>query len=168
MATGTRTAPRQRRHWLAGDDAAAGIYGLILCASVMAAAAGTDTIGHVAVTVLVTLVVYWLAERYAELLADRSAEGPLSGRRIRRTLVRGWPMIQASDTPLLVLFVAWLFGADTAQAVLAALIVTTATLALLGWLAATRSGLNGWGRVAASSFAFALGLVVIALKLWLH
>ncbi len=72
MATGTRSTPTRRRHWLVGEEAAAGIYGLILCAAVMAAA-GTDTIAHVAVSLLVTLVVYWLAERYAEILAERSA-----------------------------------------------------------------------------------------------
>jgi hypothetical protein len=45
----------------------AGIYGTIICASILASSDGKRPV-KVAVVVIVTLVVYWLAERYAEVL----------------------------------------------------------------------------------------------------
>ncbi len=52
------------------ESTASGIYGVIVGAAVMAAS-HADRVVAVAVAVLVTLVIYWTAERYARLVAAR-------------------------------------------------------------------------------------------------
>lgn len=156
----------------------AGIYGTIICASILGSASPDTNSVKVAISILVTLLVYWLAERYSEVLGLASSPdsaGPYEQRsnRITRAHVRhvlrsGWGMIQASVTPLVVLFACRLFGVDNETAVNIALGYTVLLLALLGWLAATRAGLTGWPRAIAAGFSILLGLLVVILKASLH
>jgi hypothetical protein len=87
---------------------------------------------------------------------------------VRQVLRSGWPMIQASVTPLLVLLGSRALGVSDEAAVDIALAYTVLLLVALGHLAATRAGLTGWQRLLATSFAAVLGLVVVALKASLH
>jgi hypothetical protein len=156
----------------------AGIYGTIICASILGAANPATPAFKVAVSVLVTLLVYWLAERYAEVLGLVSSPdhgGPyelgthrITAAHVRHVLGSGWAMIQASVTPLVVLLGSRLLGADSETAVSIALGYTVILLALLGWLAATRAGLAGWPRTLAAGFSTFLGLVIMVLKASLH
>jgi hypothetical protein len=159
------------RMWVAAPWVPAGIYGTVICAATLASS-GVESAGRVAATVLVTLLVYWLAERYAELLglAARSGDGRPSVTRaeVLHVLTAGWAMIQASITPLLVLLLARLAGASNEAALDAAVAYTVFLLVVLGWLAARSAGLTGWPRWAATAFAGVLGLVVVALKVALH
>lgn len=168
-----------RRYWLTRVSSAAvpsGIYGTVICASILASVVQMSA-GTVAVVVVVTLIVYWLAERYAEVLGlaagpDRDPP-PTAGQKITAAHVRtvlhtGWPMIQASVTPLVVMLLSRLLGASSELAVDIALIYTILLLVALGWLAATRALLVGWPRVAAAGFAAILGLIVVGLKASLH
>jgi hypothetical protein len=147
---------------------APGIYGTIICGSVMVAVDPTGSIGHVVAVVVVTVLIYWLAERYSELLARRMRGERVSATELRSTLRTGWPMVQASYTPLLVPIGAGLLGADTATAVSAAVFYTTALLFVLGWLAGRRGGQSGWGLVGTETFIGGLGIVMVILKLALH
>src|SRR5215212_7376198 len=84
------------------ESTAAGIYGVIVGAAVMAAS-HARTATAVATAVLVTLVVYWAAERYSRLVAERIHEGhPPSWREVRRQLATGWEMVTESTVPLAV------------------------------------------------------------------
>src|SRR5262249_22305091 len=58
-----------------GRRRAAGIYGTIVTAAVLAASGNTLSSAALEVTVVVTLVVYWLAEQYAELLGEHTHAG---------------------------------------------------------------------------------------------
>jgi hypothetical protein len=170
--------------WLTGVRGAqvpAGIYGTVLCASILASAGDEPTV-RVAIVVLVTLFVYWLAERYAEVLGlvatasgeeqggPRLSEGTPSIDRahLREVLGRGWTMIQASVTPLVVLLGSRLLGASRESAVDIALAYTVVLLVGLGSLGAQRAGLTGWPRTLATAFSAFLGLLVVALKASLH
>ncbi len=170
--------------WLTGvrgSQVPAGIYGTILCASILASAADQPTL-RLAIVVLVTLFVYWLAERYSELLGsvaietgdERAAAGSSDGRpsissaQLRQVLGRGWTMMQASVTPLLVLLASRLLGASRGAAVDIALAYTVVLLVGLGALGAQRAGLTGWPRALATAFSAVLGLLVVALKASLH
>jgi hypothetical protein len=156
----------------------AGIYGTVICASILASADGQRPV-RVAVVVLVTLFVYWLAERYSEVLglvASADGAGPVHGTatvritsgHIRHVIRSGWPMIEASVTPSVVLLGSRLLGASAGSAVDIALWYTVVLLVVLGWLAATRAELVGWPRLVATAFAAVLGLVVVGLKASLH
>ena len=65
---GPKTRIRRRR--------ASGIYGAIITAAILATAGNELHTGGLVVTIVITLVVYWLAEEYAELLGEQ-AEGGL-------------------------------------------------------------------------------------------
>ncbi len=56
---------------------AAGIYGAIITAAIIAAVGDHLRTLALAVSVLVTLLVYWVAEEYAELLGEQVTGGRL-------------------------------------------------------------------------------------------
>jgi hypothetical protein len=149
----------------AGRRRAAGIYGAIITASVMTAASQSLPTLALAISVLVTLVVYWLAEQYAELLGAQSAHGHVpTWRHIRTTLRDGWPIVSASFAPLAVLVLARLAGASGVAAANAGVIAAVVLLTFHGWAAARAAQLHGWPLAGATATAAALGLALVALK----
>ena len=69
---------------------ATGIYGIIVVAAVLATS-HAETAVAVDLAVLVTLVIYWAAERYARLVAARIHEGARPDwSHVRRELTTGW------------------------------------------------------------------------------
>jgi hypothetical protein len=202
--TAARSIARRGLARVSAPSVPAGIYGTIICASILASAEHQSA-AKTAIVVVITLFVYWMAERYSEVLGlvaphqngERRGTGDgsvtddggeaggggaapdggvggnadhpgLTGDHVRRVLRSGWPMIQASITPLVVLWLSRLFGASNDVAIDIALAYTLVLLTLLGWLAATRARLTGWQRLIATAFATILGLVVVALKASLH
>lgn len=147
-----------------GRRRAAGIYGSIITAAIIAAASALPT-AALAASVLVTLLVYWLAEGYAEVLGEQAAGGKLpTWARIRRTLGGTWPMVSACYVPLVVLVLARLAGASTLTAANAGLAVAIVMLTIHGWLAGRSAQLKGRQLLAATSVAALLGIAMILLK----
>ena len=110
------------------ESTAAGIYGVIVSSAVMAASHAA-TAAAATVAVLVTLVIYWGAERYARIVAERIHSGRRPDRReLRHQLTTGWEMVTASFLPLAVLDVARLLGAQLSTALLAGLSCSTLLL----------------------------------------
>jgi hypothetical protein len=143
---------------------AAGIYGAIITASVLAAAGASLPTPALAVSVLITLVVYWLAEQYAEILGQ-AAHGHLpTWPRVAETLATSWPIVSASFAPLVVLLLAKAAGASGPGAANAGVAMAVVLLTLHGWRAGRGAQLRGWQLVAAASTAAALGLVMVLLK----
>jgi hypothetical protein len=148
-----------------GRRRAAGIYGAIITASVMAAAGGGLPTTALAVSVLITLVVYWLAEQYAEILGQQAAHGHLpTWPQVRHTLATSWPIVSASFAPLAALVLARAAGASPPAAANAGVAVAVALLTLHGWSASRVAQLKGWRLVGATCVATTLGLVMVALK----
>jgi hypothetical protein len=168
---------RLARPWQAPPDAgpedeartADGIYGLIVSAAVMATA-HLPTAGRLAVAVLVTLVVYWAAERYATIVAGRLVAGRKRSRAAlrRAEFAEGWGIVTTSFLPLVVLVAVDLLGADVWGAVIAALVCTTALLFLAGLRIGADGGFTVVQRVLSGCAAGAFGLVLIVLKVALH
>jgi hypothetical protein len=118
-----------------------------------------------AVTVVVTLVVYWLAEQYANLLAEHTHAGRLPSRaRIRANLAEAWPMVTSSYLPVAALLVASGLGASSVWAARVALGVAVVLLVIYGYAAGRAAGLNGIRLVAVTGVAAALGVAMIVLK----
>jgi hypothetical protein len=157
----------QRREWADDRELAHAIHGTVVGAAAMAAASLHGTLGEVVVTVLVTILVYWAAERYARVLSV-AVHGPQRLGKITSVLRRGWPMIQAAYTPLVVLVVVEVVTGNLRGGVLAALITATLLLGGLGHVAARRAGTSRAGAIGWATVSAALGVVVILLKLWLH
>ena len=120
-----------------GRRRAAGIYGTIITAAILDTAGGRLATDALVTAVVVTLLVYWIAEEYAEVLGEQAAGGRLPG----------WAYIQ-----------------QALEAANVGLAVAFALLAFHGWRAGLAAQLRGWQLLAACSVAAALGLIMILLK----
>jgi hypothetical protein len=165
-----RAASLHRNRWRDEQEVANAIHGTVVGAAVLMAASLHGTLGQILVAVLVTLFVYWVAERYAHLLAVavHGRGGRATGADVWAVLREGWPMVEASYTPLIVLLVVDLLTARLAVAVITSLATSTVLLVALGYVAARRAGASGAGAVGWAVASGALGLVTVALKLLLH
>jgi hypothetical protein len=162
-STGIGTEPQTERR-LASE-----IYGLIVASSVLAAGADDDDIAHVSLSVLVTLVVYWLAETYAHVMALRHVRGRRIGwAEARHDLRTGWPLVSASFVPLIAVVIAALLGTSVGTAQTVGLTCATLLLFSSGWIAGRRGGLTGWQRLLGATIAAGFGVALIALKTALH
>jgi hypothetical protein len=149
----------------AGRRRAAGIYGAIITAAIIAAVGSQLRTAALAVSVLVTLVVYWVAEEYAELLGEQATGGHLpTWAYVRAALAHTWPMVSASYLPLLALVLARLAGASASAAANYGLAAAVLLLTFHGWSAGRASHLRGWQLAGVTSIAAALGLVMVVLK----
>jgi hypothetical protein len=158
-------APPRSPAAASGRRRAAGIYGAIITAAIIAAAGGKVPTVALAISVLVTLLVYWIAEEYAEILGEQASGGQLpSWASIRSALTGTWPMVSAAYIPLLALVVARLAGASSDVAANVGLLVAIVVLVYHGWTAGRASQLHGWRLAGAVLTAAALGLVMVLLK----
>jgi hypothetical protein len=150
------------------EATASGIYGLIVGAAVLVASHATTAV-RVVIAVMITLTVYWAAERYARIVAERIHEGHRPAwHTVRRQLTSGWEMVTASGVPLLALVTARAAGMSLANAVTVALICTTALLCLAGWRIGSAGRLHPLERVTSMLVAGAFGAVLVVLKTLLH
>jgi hypothetical protein len=156
------------RHWWSVRQAAPAIYGTIIGASVMAAGEEHTPVAEVASTVIVTLIIYWLAERWSFLLGTHLTGEPITLAHAREVFAEGWSMVQASYLPLIVMLVASFAGADSDLAVNLALGATVLVLLALGRVAGRRAGLSGWALAGSAAFTGLLGALLILLKSLLH
>ncbi|GAA1272128.1 hypothetical protein GCM10009609_39080 [Pseudonocardia aurantiaca] len=170
----SKARPRRRSagflssRWADERELTDAIHGLVVGSGVMVAASLHGTLGQVVVAVVATLLVYWVAERYAEVLAEGVHGRALNRRRIGQALRRGWPMLQSSYAPVVVLLVTSALGAELPGAVLSALGLSTALLAGIGYDAARRSGTPVGASLLWAGGTALLGVAVIVLKLALH
>ena len=148
-----------------GRRRAAGIYGAIITAAILDTAGAHLPTAALVASVVVTLLVYWLAEEYAEMLGEQVQDGHLPGRaRILTSLAATWPMVSASYLPLLALVLARLVGASTLAAANVGLAAAIVLLTIHGWWAGRAAQLRSWQLFFATSAAAALGVVMILLK----
>ncbi|SHI42105.1 hypothetical protein [Streptomyces sp. 3214.6] len=150
-------------------DHSGGVYGSMLAASVVVGAGSLGSFPRLELVLLLLLtgVVFWIAHVHAQLFGARLA---------RRTPDRGivlkvcrdeWPILQAAIPPALAVAVSPLLGLDLQGAVWLALAVAVA--GQVGWSAsaARRDGASWRLVVTTASVNLALGLLIIALKLFL-
>jgi len=148
-----------------GRRRASGIYGAIITAAILDTVGGHASTTVLVISVVVTLLVYWIAEEYAEVLGEHTAGGRLPSRAyILGALAATWPMVSASFAPLLAVVLATLAGASALTAANVGLVAAMVLLTIHGWLAGRAAQLQGWKLVAATSIAAGLGLVMILLK----
>jgi hypothetical protein len=144
---------------------ASGIYGTVITAAVLASAGAVLRTAGLAVAVLLTLIVYWTAEQYAEVLGEQAEHGHLpSWARIRAGLLSTSPMISAAYIPVLVLIAARLLGGTRTIAANIALAVAVLLLMTHGWSSGRAAELRGTRLVTVTLIAGSLGLALIVLK----
>jgi len=160
--------PRARRGGNTEEATAASVYGVIVSAAVMAAAPAPSALATV-IAVLVTLTIYWAAERYSRIVAARIHQGHRPGRQvILQQLTGGWELVTTSFLPLAVLVVTRLLGADLRAAVIWALVCSTVLLCVAGWHIGRGGALTTPERFLSSAVAGIFGIALILLKALLH
>ena len=148
-----------------GRRRAAGIYGAIITAAILYTVGWHASTTVLVISVVVTLLVYWIAEEYAEVLGEHTAGGQLPSRAsIQGALISTWPMVTASYLPLLAVVLAAVAGASKLTAANVGLVVAVVLLTVHGWLAGRAAQLQGRKLLVATSVAAGLGLVMILLK----
>jgi hypothetical protein len=149
------------------ENVAGAIYGQIIVMSVLVVfgAESDPTAGAVVVTVFVTSFVFWLAHVYAILLGDRiERQRRATWGEVRRCMASESPILQAASLPLLAVLLS--LGPLTAeQAVDIGIFVSLAQLALLGFYAAYRGGVKGWGILLSGLTSLAFGLLIVLAKI---
>ncbi|MEU4159073.1 hypothetical protein [Actinoplanes sp. NPDC026670] len=150
------------------EATASGIYGLIVGAAVLVASHAA-TAWRTTIVVVVTLTIYWLAERYARIVAERIHEGHRpTWHTVRHQLTSGWEMVTASVLPLLALGAARLAGASQEAAEIVSLTCTTGLLCVAGWWIGADGRLHPLERLLSTLTAGAFGAALILLKTQLH
>ena len=148
-----------------------GIYGLILATSVIAVSQEYDSTnaGTIAVTVLVTGFVFWLAHVYARTLSRSMARDRWPTRaEVRDVLRHDWPLVEVT-IPLVLLLLLGVFDVTSDRtAVSLAVFAALAELATAGAYAARTSGAGVPASVCSAAIAVALGGAVVLLKVLVH
>ena len=148
---------------------AAHLYGLIISGAVLATAPDDFRLVRVAVLLLGTLCIYWLAETYVHWMASRTLlRRDLTGPERRAIVVDGWPLVAASAVPLVALALEALLGFDTKVALDITLGINAVLLFVIGWRMGRLSGLSGGRLVLAAALAGLLGVTMIGLKTLMH
>jgi len=148
-----------------------GIYGLILATSVIAVSREYDSTDAavIAVSVLGTAIVFWLAHVYSRVLSRSIGRRRMLNRaEMREALIHDWPLVGVT-IPLVILLGLGAAGvlADRTAIVLATLFALI-ELGGSGAYAARMSGAGTAGTILSTVIAVALGSAVILLKALVH
>ncbi|MEI2729576.1 MAG: hypothetical protein V9E85_10770 [Candidatus Nanopelagicales bacterium] len=141
------------------------ITGTVVCAAVIAAAAGLSTsTAQLCISIIGTVIVYWLAHVHASTIGHAVAQQVPLRSALRAGLIHSAPLAVVSLVPLSILLVAELFGAELQAAATIALCASIALLAVYGFLAGYRGGLGVRGAIVSGVAGMALGVVILLLK----
>jgi len=149
------------------EKLASGIYGTILSTALIAAYTedpGSDPL-RVAVAVVVTVAVFWVAHAYADVLArGLVGTGRAGSAQARAELAREWPLVMGSLPPVLPLLLAPLgvLSDDSAET----LAIASGITLLVGWgmTIAWRKGSGPIGIALSAGVSAFFGVVVVGLK----
>ena len=147
-------------------DYTSAVYGSVLAATVIVSSGYHRGPGSLAVLLVISGVVFWLAHVYAATVA--TAHGGWRAAAVRTELAEEWPVAAVAIPPAVVaLICGWLAPNGEIVAVWAALVMALVEQQVWGVISARRAELAGI--VLARTFALniALGLLIVSLKLWL-
>lgn len=152
-------------------SATEGIYGLLLATTVIALARqhGSSDAGPVALAVLVTAVVFWLAHVYARVLGSgvSHASRPTRGE-VARALREHGSLVEVVVPLVLVLSLGAIGVLPDRAAFVAATAIALVELAAAGGYAAIKRGAGPAGTAVSGMIALGLGLVIVSLKVVVH
>jgi hypothetical protein len=159
-----------RSGWLPANAARA-IYGQILVTSLVGALSEDSEIeaGYILVSVVATMLIFWLAHVYAEAMS----RGLEAGRHLGWAEIRGlaageWPLVQAAFPTAIVLALGAIGAFSTETAV--DLAIAVGVVALFSWgLAIGRASGSSWtASLFGAAISASFGLVVVGLKALVH
>jgi len=151
-------------------DLSAAIYGTMTVGALLAAeSAEFETYLKTVISVLITLVIYWLAHSYAEFASERLKERePLRLGVLGRIMVTQVPILFGAAIPLVAVLVLWAANASLSTAVTAAVWTSAVVVMLIEVMAGVRAERTGRELAFQTLFGGLLGLLIIVLRLTLH
>ena len=161
---GSRTRPQREK----GERLGGYIYGtiVVLATVVGGAQAYKDGAGHIAVLVLVTTVVFWLAHVYSHALGESIRKGEhLTWRELVEIAGRESSIIEAAVIPILLLGLGSIGVVSVHAAVWLAFIAGLTVLVAEGFAFARAEKLGPLATVVIVALNLGLGLLLVALKL---
>ncbi|KAA9110217.1 hypothetical protein [Microbacterium rhizomatis] len=147
------------------------IYGLILVSGMIVISAQVQGQPWAAFfTVLVTVVVFWIAHVYSQALAlyARHRANHNLWRAIGDAMYKARGMLVVSVPALVLLLAGSAEVVDDELALTTALVVNVVLLALVGWIAVARWSTSFWARTGGALLTAAFGLVLTVLKAFVH
>jgi len=143
------------------------IYGLVLYSAVIAATSdhADDTL-EVLTVAGITLIVFFIAHAFAEILAAHGAHRLRDA--FRKGLAHSVGMLYAAILPTIVLIVWSFIGGSADAAADIALIAAVLVLGLLGFEAFAQRGAAWWARLLGALGTALFGGVVILLDYFVH
>jgi hypothetical protein len=147
------------------------IYGQILAASLVVALSEDNELSaqQVLLWLLVTMVVFWLAHVYSDVIAARlERETAHLAVQIRSSLRMEWPVAQAALLPGLALALGWAGLWSTHTAIDLAIVLAVLQLTLWGLGLARARGLGLVGTAWVTTVNAAFGLALVGLKVFVH
>ncbi|WP_375383836.1 hypothetical protein [uncultured Microbacterium sp.] len=147
------------------------IYGLILVSGMIVISAQIEGDPWAAfVTVLVTVVVFWIAHVYSQALAlyARHRVDHNLRRAIGEAMYKARGMLVVAVPALLLLLAGVTEVIDDDVALTTALVVNVVLLAIVGWIAVARWSPSLWARTGGAVLTAAFGLILTALKAFVH
>ncbi|MDQ6728815.1 MAG: hypothetical protein M3022_00535 [Actinomycetota bacterium] len=152
------------------DNPAGLVYGTVTVAALLAAeSARNETYLEVIASVVIALILYWLAHAYAEFVGHRlQTEEHFTYGGLFRTAAHEFAVLLGATVPLAVLLGCWAFGARLDTAVSASIWTATGAIVAVELLIGIRAELRGRDLIRPTLFGAGLGLLVIALRVVLH
>jgi hypothetical protein len=146
------------------------VYGTLLIGAVLATESfRRETLLRTVAATALTLLVYWMAHSYAEMLGDRlERHGRLSVGGFRRSLARDWAIVRGGFVPVLALLIVSAAGASLYNAVAVAVWTSAITIFLLELVAGIRAELNGTELAVQVCAGAIMGATIIVLRALLH
>jgi hypothetical protein len=149
---------------------AAAIYGSILATGLVGALREYHaTAGAIAVALISTTAVFWLAHVWSAMLGERIETGTGGGwARIRRLAAEEWPMLESGALPFLALVLAETGLYSDKAGVNAAVVLGVAQLVGWGILGARRMTVTWPKALAIGVIEGAFGLAIVGLEIAVH
>ena len=146
------------------------VYGTVTVAALLAAeSARRETYASTVASVIISLLLYWLAHAYAQYAGRRlEHEEHFTYAGLAGVAGHELAVVLGATVPLLVLLGGWAFGLRLDAAVLVAIWTAAGTVVLLELVIGVRAGVTGGELIKQTVFGAVLGLLVIALRVVLH
>jgi membrane protein YqaA with SNARE-associated domain len=146
------------------------VYGTVAVGALLAAESPEqETYAETMASVLIALLIYWMAHSYAELTARRIEEGE----RLTTTALFGsmlhevWILVGAA-IPVIPLLIWWVAGGSLADADTAAIWTSAGMVVVYEVIAGLRAELTAKEMIVQLALGATLGVLIISLKLVLH
>lgn len=148
------------------------VYGVILVSGMIVVSGSHEsTSWQVFWTVVITVVVFWLAHVYAGTVAHHGLEhGRLLGIResFREAVTDAWGLLASALIPSAILLLGATEVVPDYVAIWAALWSGVLVLAVLGYIAFLRRGASLWIRLVGALTTAAFGLIMMLMKALIH